>query len=503
MKGRNWNKSPWYCPECTAGQAGQETPSILVTHPPTSQHRALLPNSQSPHDPAAHPALQPPRLSPLQEDNSIIEFNRVLYQPHGSSWNTNAPVFLPAATPSAPPVPSSTANPAPTIIPQPGPIPSHRGVLHTPQVDHLPENWLLHPRINLPNPQTASNPDPRTVSGPAIPVASSSTVQPVFPSNSTRQRTSNVPVTDPLREFEKTALDSCRATVIQQEADLKRANEALDVRNKRIMLLDSQVGIATAHMTSRDMGTGGDIPATTVESLSKVIESMNLVLAKIVTMIDQLSPRTQSVNVYNNSCQNHKSDSRDEASQTTQEPSKYPTTATIDPSNNNSNIAEETVEDHEVILQCTVCNKILSSQAHLDSHIECVHGQVPPKPATPADNMACDFCDAAFLSAGDLDNHISRKHATEFLQCPGCMFRFQSKSKLSDHVKICHGSSSSNLQPLSTQPSSAQPSSAQPSSAQPLSKPNPSPLSNPPLNSSPQSSNISTPLSSSKSSKNL
>ena len=173
-----------------------------------------------------HQALLPPRKSPLQEDNSIIEFNRVSYQPHGGSWNTNAPVFLPAASP---PVPTSVQL-APRIVPQPGSIPSLQGVPHTPQDDYQP----LHPRINWPTPRTAATPDLQTVPGPAIPAASTSTCQPIFPNNSTRQRSSNVPVTDPLREFEKTALDSFRATVIQQEADLKKANEALDVRNKRI-----------------------------------------------------------------------------------------------------------------------------------------------------------------------------------------------------------------------------------------------------------------------------
>ena len=238
-------------------------------------------------------------------------------------------------------------------------------------------------------------------------------------------------------------------------------------------------------MTGRDIGTGGDIPATSVESLSRVIESMNLMMAKIVTLIDQHSPRTQSVNVYNNSCQMYKSGSRDEASQTNQEPSESPT-ATLGPSNNIS--AEETIENLEVILQCTVCNKILASQAHLDTHIECVHGQVPLQPAVPCGNVVCDFCDAAFPSAGDLENHVSRNHATEFLQCPECMFRFQTKYKLSDHVKICHGSSSSNPQTSSAQPSSIS---------------NPSPFSNPSQPSSPHPLNISTPLSSSKSSTNL
>jgi hypothetical protein len=81
-----------------------------------------------------------------------------------------------------------------------------------------------------------------------VPLTSSGT-EPRFPNNSIRQRSSNVPVTDPEREFEKTALDTCRGTIIQQEAELKRLNEGLDIRNKRIMQLDSQVGIASTFIS--------------------------------------------------------------------------------------------------------------------------------------------------------------------------------------------------------------------------------------------------------------
>ena len=72
-----------------------------------------------------------------------------------------------------------------------------------------------------------------------------------FPNVSTRQRTSNVNTLDPETEFLKTFFDSCRSTIVQQEAELKRLNECLDIRNKRVLLLESQVGIAADSLSSR------------------------------------------------------------------------------------------------------------------------------------------------------------------------------------------------------------------------------------------------------------
>ena len=121
---------------------------------------------------------------------------------------------------------------------------------------------------------------------------------PRFPSNSIRQRSSDVPITDPEREFEKTALDTCRGTIIQQEAELKRLNEGLDIRNKRIMQLDSQMGIASTFISSRDAQESH--PAMNSESLAKITDSIHLILAKLAVLTDQQSSKTQSVYVYNN-----------------------------------------------------------------------------------------------------------------------------------------------------------------------------------------------------------
>ena len=72
------------------------------------------------------------------------------------------------------------------------------------------------------------------------------------PNYSIRQRSSNIPVDNPEHEFQKTALDACRSTIAQQEAEIKKLNEGMDVRNKRILQLENQVGVATSYLSSRN-----------------------------------------------------------------------------------------------------------------------------------------------------------------------------------------------------------------------------------------------------------
>ena len=43
---------------------------------------------------------------------------------------------------------------------------------------------------------------------------------------------------------------------MQQETEIRRLKESLDIRNKRIMQLDGQVGIATSYISNRNDSTG-------------------------------------------------------------------------------------------------------------------------------------------------------------------------------------------------------------------------------------------------------
>ena len=45
--------------------------------------------------------------------------------------------------------------------------------------------------------------------------------------------------------------NSCRSTISQQEAELKRLKETLEIRTKRIIQLEQIVGYASDHISSR------------------------------------------------------------------------------------------------------------------------------------------------------------------------------------------------------------------------------------------------------------
>ena len=100
------------------------------------------------------------------------------------------------------------------------------------------------------NPE-AQNFSPHPRPSPALlsrPTAALPTVK--FPSNSTRQRASNITVKEPEKEFLQTQLDSCRSTIVQQETDIKKLRESQDIRNKRLLQLEVQVGFSAAQLSS-------------------------------------------------------------------------------------------------------------------------------------------------------------------------------------------------------------------------------------------------------------
>ena len=117
-------------------------------------------------------------------------------------------------------------------------------------------------------------------------------VQPKFPSTSTRQRSSNINLGDPELEFLKTALSACRSTISQQEAELKRLNECLNIRNKRIIQLESQVGHASDYISARTPSP--DVPES---SLCAISEKLDLVTRKVERL--ETAP---SNNIVVNSC---------------------------------------------------------------------------------------------------------------------------------------------------------------------------------------------------------
>ena len=248
-----------------------------------------------------------------------------------------------------------------------------------PQPTQLPQQANLSAQILIP--QVLLTPVPVTSVGEAPQASSGSGPQngyqilPKFPSNASCQRTSNVPVSNPEAEFQQTALDSCRSTIAQQEADLKRLNETLDLRNKRIMQLDGQVGAATNYIASRDtpIENARDVLDNGNGSLLKINDNLNLLLSKLAVLTDQISTKSQQVNVYNSMSPQAKTILLNKTSQTTNEScSKSVQTCDNTAESMETNENEEP-EDTITVLQCTICSRILKDSSELDNHIESVH----------------------------------------------------------------------------------------------------------------------------------
>ena len=117
--------------------------------------------------------------------------------------------------------------------------------------------------------------------------------RPRFPNTAARQRSSNVNVDNPELEFLKTALSSLRSTVSQQEVENKRLKETLEIRNKRIVNLEAQIGHASDLIADRDIPTHhSDI---TFKAMGEKID----LISKKVEKLAELHPLN---NIVINSC---------------------------------------------------------------------------------------------------------------------------------------------------------------------------------------------------------
>ena len=159
--------------------------------------------------------------------------------------------------------------------------------------------------------------------------------------------------------------------------------------------------------------------------------SQNLILTKIVALMDKPETKPHPVNVYNNMCSPAQPKMISKDSQTCNQ--ALTDQATI-VNNRIDDVPEpeDTNENVEQILKCTVCSSTLESSTHLDNHMELVHGTTFPQ------SVQCDHCDVRLPSSEELRKHKALEHAADYIQCPECKFRCQSREQLSDHVTTCH-----------------------------------------------------------------
>ena len=367
----NWRRTPWYCNECILDQQ----PDTRIDSP-----TPVSPNL-SPSAPTFYQTLQDPVRVPPQRN--IIT------------------------------IPTLTDEQAP----------GHHSLLHPIHHDNQSHG---HEILASDQATAAQNQTEHEVVNVLPPRSPPLHRQPVFPPTTRRQRGSNIRFDNPEAEFQKTALDSCRSTIVQQQSEIKRLNETLDIRNKRIIQLEDQINVAASYMSSRDSNKGDDNTNTIVPlNNSALSDNILLIINKLSLLTDQLSTKNHTVNVYNTTRVLHDQNPSSNSSKATQ--TDIPCDEIVLDSTTVMDI-EEVLE--EVVPQCTICGKIFKTAADLDSHIDSVHANHT--------SFKCDYCDTKLISKQNLQEHISKKHETEFLQCPKCMYRSQLKDQLSNHMEVCH-----------------------------------------------------------------
>ena len=368
-KGCNWNKNPWFCSICLTGNIPTIGPS--VSHPHGSQQLITVvppPSSQS-------------NLSQL--------------------------------------IPMTVTDPPTTTLDL---VPEE--VIEA-AVDNAQQNEIDHGTVR----SMPSNSN-YVASIPQGQGSHSNTDQASrYPSNAIRQRKSNIATIEPEKEFQKAVIDACRSTITQQEAELKRLNESLDIRNKKIMQLESQVGTATSYLSSRDTGHQCSSSANISDQFTALLTTMNLLLSKLSLCTDSpAASRLSPVNIFNSPCQGPRSSLVDRTVQTDTNDISSKDIAMTTPTNENIS------DDTETVLTCTICGKILETSAQLDLHIESDHSSV----SGITDKIICDYCDETFMTSRLLQQHQSSKHATSYIKCGSCMQRFQNRSQLEIHMKASH-----------------------------------------------------------------
>ena len=235
-----------------------------------------------------------------------------------------------------------------------------------------PMNTHLNPILNDAVPEVTQSEEP---SQPSPSPRLTPSIR--FPNYSTRQRSSNINVDAPETEFLRTALSSCRSTITQQESEIKRINEGLRLRDKRIMQLEAQIGAAADTIASR--GPTNDDTNAKLNDLLEKLSSMN---------------HHQPSNIYINPC--------------------------------HANHSTPTAE----YFTCEKCSFSSHCRPDLDKHIQNTH-------ADP-DLHTCHFCSSMFHCEKDLNQHIEGNHEQQSLPCNTCGETFDSSNDLNEHTNNRH-----------------------------------------------------------------
>ena len=212
------------------------------------------------------------------------------------------------------------------------------------------------------------------------------------------------------------------------------------------MQLESQVGVATSYLASRD--TRSVESSQNSDQMSNLIQNLNLLLTRLSGISECFSNQTKTpaVNVYTfPCCPPHKNPVSDSATQTTKDGDHVPLskrTAPLAEDCSHGEAPQDLSTHSEEILTCTVCNGTHQSSTQLDEHMEFAHDchLHPPagRPESEVNGESCDYCSNVFPTQELLQVHISINHATDYIHCNSCMLRFQTKQKQEEHAQACH-----------------------------------------------------------------
>ena len=337
----NWRKKPWFCQQC------------VLTYPIYEDGGSL-----------PFPGNIPTLLGAAASSSPTITVDVSFETLNSSRLNATAMDFIPQLQPQT--VPS---------LPQPDQVP------RPDQPTPAPSQDLATP--SPPQGQSSVPPQGQQTHAPAQILTI-----PRFPNYSTRQRSSNINVDNPDIEFLKTAVSSCRSTISQQQTELNRLEECVKVRDKRIMNLEAQVGVAADTIASRN-------PANDITDVK-----MNALLSKL----DKIS--SPANNIYISSCNHHQ-----------------PT---------HSQGAKSTVST--TTYSCTTCDKIFFCCADLNTHLESSHAH---------GSFSCQFCETSFKTEHELNHHIELTHENASHPCQHCGDTFESDDDMNDHIEKNHSTDGS------------------------------------------------------------
>ena len=397
----NWAKKPWFCPQCILGESSQ-----------TTHHYQAIDRN-----PNAGPDIAPPNILTTQQRPAL-------------EYADNASIV-------------HIAGDGPDCGGDAAPHPNEGGPLHQADGEHPsdlnPAALPFHSPTNTISEITSTHCPPTIVSEPP-------TVR--FPSSNTRQRSSNIAVADPEKEFQKTALDSCRATIATQEAELRKLSESLDIRNKKIIQLEGQISHAASNISARpdhpeSFSSSSSRPAVDrLENYAKqIIQTLELLAKQCANPVNNINinnslpwstSQTKADNGTQTTCEDCGKLSNNSGDQNTHNVpthmSSSPSPMQASPSPSISLLAPSCrSENLEAINTCTVCGKTFETGELLDKHIELLH------------MYNCGKCGMPCTSQSQLRDHTSVcTHGPDSQQCAYCQYKCKTNSDLVSHMNRQH-----------------------------------------------------------------